>query len=185
MRTFSRLAAIGLGLVAAASSAHAATIALEAERNGDAVDVRAVATLSSDGATAWRVLTDYEQYTAFIPDLRSSQVIARRDGKVTVQQSGHAVLWLLRIPVDVTFEIRETPPDRLDSRAVAGTLRTLSSSYALIPTANGLLMTYVGHVVPGFALFGGIEQRAVERSLARQFQALADEIERQSMAVSR
>jgi hypothetical protein len=35
-------------------------------------------------------------------------------------------------------------------------------------------------VTPGFALFGQIELAAVEKNIARQFQALADQIERQS-----
>lgn len=52
-------------------------------------------------------------------------------------------------------------------------------------TDSEMLMTYAGHVVPGFALLGGIELRVVERNLARQFRALADEIERQGMAVPR
>ncbi len=185
MNTVSWLAAIGLALVAAAPPAIAATITLDAERNGDAIEVNAVAMLDADGATAWRVLTDYAHYTAFIPDLRSSQVIAHHDRTVTVQQSGDAVFWLVHVPIDITFEIHEAPPDKLDSRAVAGTLPALSSSYALIPTAKGTRMTYAGHVVPGFALLGSIEQEVVRKNIARQFQALADEIERQSMAVPR
>jgi hypothetical protein len=33
-------------------------------------------------------------------------------------------------------------------------------------------------VVPGFALFADLEQKALEQTVARQFQALADEMER-------
>jgi hypothetical protein len=35
----------------------------------------------------------------------------------------------------------------------------------------------------GFELFGHFEQMAVEQNVARQFQALADEIERRSAAI--
>jgi hypothetical protein len=63
---------------------------------------------------------------------------------------------------------------------VAGTLRALASSYALTPTASGVRLDYVGQVVAGFALFGYLEELAVQRNIARQFQALADEIERRS-----
>jgi hypothetical protein len=49
----------------------------------------------------------------------------------------------------------------------------------LTPANPGTRLDYSGHVEPGFALFGQIEQTAVERNVARQFQALADEIERQ------
>lgn len=166
--------------VAAVQHAAAATITLDAERDGDAVDIRANAMLDADSATAWRVLTDYNRYTEFIPDLRRSRVMARRGAMVMVEQSGDAALWLFKIPVDVTFEIREIAPYRLQSRAVAGTLRALTSSYALTPTATGIRLEYIGRAAPGYALFGRIEQAAIEHNIARQFQALADEIERQS-----
>lgn len=166
--------------VAAIQHAAAATITLDAERDGDAVDIRASAVLDADSATAWRVLTDYNRYTEFIPDLRLSRVMARRGAMVTVEQSGDAAIWLFKIPVDVTFEIREIPPYRLQSRAVAGTLRVLTSSYALTPAATGIRLEYTGRAAPGYALFGRIEQAAIEHNIARQFQALADEIERQS-----
>jgi hypothetical protein len=169
---------LGLALAAAQAGA-AATVTVSAERGVDTIDVRASAVLKADGATAWRVLTDYERYVDFIPDLRLSHVVARRDSTVTVKQSGDAALWLLRVPVRVTFEINEMAPDRIQSRAVGGTLRALTSCYALTPVPAGIRLDYVGHVTPGFALFGQVELAAVEQNVARQFQALADEIERQ------
>jgi carbon monoxide dehydrogenase subunit G len=171
---FAVIFAIAMALPAAA----AATIVVESERDGEAVNIRAKADLKADVATAWRVLTDYDRYVEFIPDLRLSRVVARHGSTVTVEQSGDAV-WLFNWPLDITFEINETPPSRLQSRAVAGSLRVLLSSYWLTAVNSGTRLDYSGHVEPGFALFGKIEQAAVERNVARQFQALADEIERQ------
>ena len=168
--------------VAAAQPAAAATITIGTERDGDAIDIRASVVLNADAATAWRVLTDYNRYTEFIPDLRLSRVVARRAATVTVEQSGDAALWLFKMPLDITFEIKEFPPNSLQSRAVAGSLRALTSSYALTRAGPGIRLDYVGRIAPGFELFGHIEQTAVEHNVARQFQALADEIERRSAA---
>jgi ribosome-associated toxin RatA of RatAB toxin-antitoxin module len=165
--------------VASAQPAVAATITIDAERDGESIDIRASAVLNADAATAWRVLTDYGRYTEFVPDLRLSRVVARHGATVTVEQSGDAALWLFRMPLDITFEINERPPYHLQSRAVAGSLRALSSSYALTPAASGMRLDYVGRAAPGYALFGRIEQAVIEHNVARQFQALADEIERQ------
>jgi hypothetical protein len=162
--------------------AAAATITIDAERNGDAIDIRGSVVLNADAATAWRVLTDYNRYTEFIQDLRLSRVVARHGATVTVEQTGDAALWLFKIPLDITFEIKEFSPNNLQSRAVAGSMRALTSSYMLTPTGPAIRLDYVGHVVAGFELFGHIEQSAVEHNVARQFQALADEIERQSAA---
>ena len=168
--------------IAAGQSAAAATINVVAERAGDTIDVRASAVLDADAATAWRVLTDYDRYTAFIPDLRLSRVIDRRGSTVTVRQSGNAALWMFRMPLDMTFEVEEIPPYRLKSRATAGSLRALTSSYTLVPDSSGFRLGYVGHITPGFPLFGVLEKPLVEQNVARQFQALVDEIERQSAA---
>jgi hypothetical protein len=93
-----------------------------------------------------------QSLTEFIPDLRMSRVVARRGATVIVEQSGNATLWLFKIPLDVTFEINEIPPNGLQSRAVAGSLR--------------VRLDYVGRVAPGFELFGPFEQIAVEQNLA-------------------
>jgi hypothetical protein len=168
--------------LAVVQPAAAAAISIDSERDGGAIDIHASAMLNADAVTAWHVLTDYNRYTEFIPDLRLSRVVARRGSTVTVQQSGDAVLWPFNVPLDITFEVQEIPPYRLKSRATAGSLRALTSSYTLTPDASGLRLSYVGRIAPGFALFGPIEETALAKNVARQFQALADEIERQSAA---
>lgn len=90
------VAAFTLALTAAAAHyAVAAAITVDAERRGDTIDIQASALLKADAATAWGVLTDYDRYIEFIPDLRASRVFARQDATVTVEQSGDAELWLL------------------------------------------------------------------------------------------
>jgi ribosome-associated toxin RatA of RatAB toxin-antitoxin module len=166
--------------LATATMAEAAIVTLDANRRGDAVEIQASAMLDVDRATAWQVLTGYDRYPEFIPDLRVSRIIARHGSMVTVEQSGEAVLWLFRMPIDVTYEIQEFPPDRLEARVVAGSLRALTSSYSLTPTAPGVRLDFTGHVVPGFALFGDLEQWVVRENIARQFQAIVDEIGRRA-----
>jgi hypothetical protein len=169
--------------IAVAQYGRAATIAVTAERHGDTIVVRASATLAADAATAWRVMTNYEGYPAFIPDLRTSRVVARSGRTVTVEQSGDARLWLVPLPLEITFEIDEDPPLRLQSRAVAGSLRALASRYVLTSVDVGVRLDYAGEIAPGFPLFGYLEQVAVQGNVARQFQALADEIERRAAAI--
>ena len=163
--------------------ADAATISIGVQRRGDRIDIEASAQLDADAAASWRVLADYERYVDFIPDLRVSRVAARRGATVIVEQSGDATLWLLRMPLDVTFEITEIAPTRLRSRAIAGSFPALESDYRLTPTGRGVRLEYRGLVATGYALFGPFEQLAVERNIARQFQALADAIEQRNAGV--
>lgn len=174
--------ALLLTVVATQPAAFAATISVDSEQRGGAIHIHASAVLNADTATAWQVLTDYDRYPEFIPDLRTSRVVARRGANVTVEQSGDAALWLFRWPLDITFEINELPPNGLRSRAVAGSLRALASRYTLSAVASGVRLEYEGDIAPGFEFFGDIEQIAVRQNVARQFQALADEIERKGTA---
>jgi len=167
-------------VLAGSQPAAAAIVTINARLQGATIDVHASALLNADAATAWRVLTDYDRYAEFIPDLQVSRVVARDGARITVEQSGDAALWLFKLPVHVTFEVNEHPPDRLRSRTVAGSVRVLASSYVLVPDASGLRLDYAGQIVPGFELVGRIERMMLERNAARHFQALADEIERRS-----
>lgn len=170
-----------LGLAAQwVAPASAAAVDVSIRRDGDAVLIEASATLKADTATAWDVLTDYDRYADFIPGLRASRVTARTGAVVTVEQSGDATVWLFRMPLDVTYEIAEFPPYRLRSRATASVLRTLDSTYVLTPTAAGVRLAYAGRLAPRRALLGRIERFAAQQSVVRDFQALADEIERRS-----
>jgi hypothetical protein len=177
-RRLSLAALLGLLAATMAGSAFAATIEIETRREGDAIEIRASARLDADLQSAWQVITDYGHFAAFIPDLRESRVIARQGAAVTVLQSGDAQLWLFRMPLAITFAIVESAPNRLHSRAVAGSMRSLESDYELKSEGHGVRLLYAGHVVPGFSLFGSFEERAVEHNVGRQLRALADEIER-------
>ena len=181
VKRFAAASALAI-VVAAAPCANSAAITISAERQGDTIDIRASALLQADAETAWRVLTGYDRYTDFIPDLRTSRVVARRGPRVIVEQSGEARVWAFPVPLDITFEIIELPPHSLRSHARSGTLRALESSYVLTPTKAGVRLDYVGHVTPGFGFFGPIELQAVKQNVARQFQALAGEIANQSAA---
>ena len=163
-----------------AQSAAAATIAISLARHADTVEIKGSAELNADPATAWRVLTDYERYVDFIPDLQGSRVVARNGATVIVAETGNVMLWRLHMPLDVTFEVTEMAPTSLISRVVAGDLRALKSRYVLTPAGNGVRLEYDGKLDSGFALFRAVEQLAVKQNVPRRFQALADEIERQS-----
>jgi ribosome-associated toxin RatA of RatAB toxin-antitoxin module len=157
-----------------------ASISVTAERRGDTIDITASALLNAEAATAWRVLTDYDRYTQFIPNLHVSRVIARHGASVTVEQSGNAALWFFRKRVDVTYHVTESPPNTIHSRAIGGSLRALTSTYSLTPDKAGVRLDYVGHIAPGYEILGPIEQIAVRRNVESEFRALADEIERSS-----
>ncbi|HSC99985.1 MAG TPA: SRPBCC family protein, partial [Casimicrobiaceae bacterium] len=124
------------------------------------------------------VLTDYARYADFVPGLRSSQVLSRHGSRLTVTQSGDAPVWLLRMPFEITYEVTEFPPFRVESNASAESLRRFDSTYLLTPSAGGVRIDYVGHLAPRSAWMGRIESMAARQSVVTEFRALAEQIER-------
>src|SRR4029453_776560 len=150
-----------------ANSAAAATIAISVASHPDAIEIAGSAQLDADAETAWRVLTDYERYIDFIPDLHGSRVVARNGATVTVEQTGNVILWGLHMPLDVTFEITEIAPTSLVSRVVAGDLRSLNSRYVLTPVGTGVRLEYSGKLDSGFVLLDALETLAVKQNVPR------------------
>jgi len=163
-----------------ASFAAGATVSVDVEHDADAVVIHASTRLTSDAATAWGVLTDYDRYADFIPGVMSSRVVDRRGPTVLVEQSDELALWLLRLPLRVTYVIHEFPPNRVQSRATADALPALESSYVITPMAPGVRLDYVGRIGRGWLLLSRMVQAALRLGVVRHFTALADEIERRS-----
>ena len=160
------------------STASAATVDVSVHRVDDTVVIEASALVAADSETAWRVLTDYDHYVDFVPGLKDSHVVSRQGDRLTVAQSGDASFWLLRMPYDVTYEVTEFPPYRVESRATASALRHFESTYVLTPSSRNVRIDYIGHLAPRDALMGRFEQMAARRGIVREFEALVEEIER-------
>jgi len=151
---------------------------VRAWRDDDAVIVQAQADLDASLQIAWRVLTDYEHYADFIPDLKSSRVLARVGNTAIVEQKGEAGFFLYHFPLEVTLSVTEGPGTAVTSRAISGTFREMIGSYVLTPTSAGVRLVYTGRLVPTFRLPPLIGVAAVRAAVERQFMALAREIRR-------
>ena len=186
VRTTARMAAVILFATSAAfgaARASSAPVTVDIQRDDGAFSIAASAMLRADVPTAWRILTAYGEYPRFIPGIQSSHVVARRGRVVTVEQSDDALLWPMHWAMHIMYEITESPPDRLESRAVARLMPALQSHYHLTSTPDGVRLDYSGRLEAGLAL-REIGEWAIRRTISRQFQALADEIERNGAAVA-
>lgn len=175
-----RVAAL-LALASAATEAGAADVVVSVEHAGAVTVVHADARVATSLATAWGVLTDYDRYDRFIPGVRASRTLARDGANVTVAQSDDVVIGVLPLRVDVTYDIVESPPDRLRSHAQAGALPVLDSVYTLVQDASGVRVDYVGRIEGGLPLIAPLASSMLATSVTRQFEALAGEIERRTL----
>lgn len=171
-----------LMVVGTASGASLDRVTVEARRDGDAVIVEAHASLHADLETAWDVLTDYDRYAEFIPDLKSSRILARSGSSVIVEQKGQAGFFLFRFPMEVTMSVSEEPRSGITSRAIAGTFREMTGSYTLTRDGDELRFTYSGRMVPDFVLPPLIGTAAVKAAVRKQFGALVKRMQTRAAA---
>jgi hypothetical protein len=175
-----RLLALVFGLILLSRPVRADELRVEARRDGEAVVVSARAALRVDPALVWEVLTAYERYPEFVPDLTSSRVLARAGSTAIVEQKGVAGFFLYRFALEVRLAVSEQPYQRVSSYAISGTLKEMTGLYELAVDGDVVHLTYSGRLVPAFKLPPLIGLAAMRGSVERQFRALTREILRRS-----
>jgi hypothetical protein len=167
-----------LPLLALLVPARAAEITVSATRSGDTLRVEANAEFEGSLERAWRVLTDYGRFAAFVPDLQVSQVLSRDGNSVLVEQKGAARLLFWSYPMEVRLAITEHPFERIKSRSVAGNFREMENTYTLEMRRGQVYLTYSGHMVPDFYVPPLIGTLALTQHVESTFRALVNEMER-------
>jgi ribosome-associated toxin RatA of RatAB toxin-antitoxin module len=170
-------------LVCVAAVATAADISVQATRDGEAVEMEAVAEITAGLARAWEVLTDYNRLSQFVPDLRESRVVSREGAKAVVEQKGVARFLFFTYPIEVRLAVTEYPRQRIESQAIAGNFRELRSVYTLEAREGGVRLRYQGRLVPDFEL-PLFHTYVLKSNVEATFRAMVEEIERDQKPVA-
>ena len=155
-----------------------ASVDVQATRNGDLIDVRALATVHASLAVVWSTLTDYERLPEFIPGLESSRIIDRQGNTITVAQTGQARFLFLTLPIAVTLQSTERPPHVVEVRRIAGSVRHLQGRYEAeqLPDRK-VRLRWIGSVSPEADLPPLIGTTLARLSIQEQFEGMVREIE--------
>jgi ribosome-associated toxin RatA of RatAB toxin-antitoxin module len=175
-------------LLAASPAARAAEeLSVQAERQGDGVEVRARAVVFAPLHLVWEVLTDYERLPAFIPGITRSVVLSRQGNRVLVEQAGEARFLVFTFPIETRLEVSESARQHVTSRAVSGNLRRMQGRYeiAVDERRKACILSYRGAIEPDFELPPLIGVAAMRAMVEEQFTAMVAEIERRAAAGAR
>jgi carbon monoxide dehydrogenase subunit G len=171
------------GTLAAQSAVAAEQIRFETDNEGELITITASADMQVAPGTVWAVISDYDRLAEFIPDMRSSRVIRRDGDQVLIEQTGEFGFLFFRRPVEVRLAVAESPPRRIVAHAVGGNLQSLEGRYAIESLPGGeVRLSYSGRLVPGFQVPRFVSRMAVRSTMARQFQALVQEIVRRDLS---
>ncbi len=169
-------------LLCAALVAQAADlVAVQASRQGDAVEVQAQALVTAPQALIWKTLTDYDRLAEFVPGISKSHLLSRSGGVSTVEQTGTARLWFFTYPIDVVVESTERPPHAIDMRLLRGNLRRLDGGYRIekVDAREGTYwLKWSGVIEPSAPIPLAMAVPLMRANIAEQFTGMVREIER-------
>ncbi len=188
MRYWVRLAtrylviAIAVAVVITAARVESAQdVAVDAQRQGNALAISAYARIRAPLPLIWQTLTDYDHLAEFIPGMEQSRVIDRHGSIAIVEQTGAAALWIFRYPIAVVVEADEHYPGTIGVRMLAGNLKQLTGAYRIetvAGTRNQFVLQWRGIIEPDIFLPLFITAPGLRETVADQFLGMVNEIER-------
>lgn len=131
--------------------------------------------------TAWQVLTDYDNFERFMPNIASCKIISSKGDRILFEQVNVVDLWLFKQKFTVQIEAIKTKPNKIDFKIVDGDLKKLVGRWQIKETSPGkILVSHAVEVEPGDKtekpLFYGIYESSLEETL----KAIAQEITKRS-----
>jgi ribosome-associated toxin RatA of RatAB toxin-antitoxin module len=175
---------LGWGLIGANSARSDEGIRFEAVWEGEFVAVSADADLQVEAAMAWSVLTDYDRFAEFIPDMVSSRIVSRSRNGMVVEQRGEFGFLFFRQPVHLVLDVVLEPPRRILARSISGDLRDLMGIFEISETPQALRLSYKARFLPALSLPPFIGLAIVRHQMEKQFAAMVKEMVRRGALAS-
>ena len=127
----------------------------------------------------WKVLTDYENLSSFIPNLASSAVLAKTGNTVHLAQVGSQQLLGLKFSAQVELELTEHLADGLlQFRMVKGDFRRFEGNWRLQALPDGTSLLYELTVQGCLGMPVGLIEQRLRSDLAANLLAVEQEASR-------
>ena len=133
-----------------------------------------------DREVAWGVLTDYNHWAEFVPDLLVSRVISRPGEPLRLEQRGR-IPWLPNFPVVMLVAVEESPPKLVRMQRIAGNVRALQGEWQIQGNAP-VRLVYRSVVEPGFPMPPQVSVDIFRHDAKVRLEAMAQEMERRAGA---
>lgn len=154
---------------------------------GDRGDYTARVLVTASNATTWEVLTDYNNFQQFLPNVVTSQVLATNGNQKIFEQVNIFRVFIITQRSRVRIAVTETHPKTIAFRLLEGDLGFLEGSWNIEPVSlvpgrrpDRILISHQVSVDPGSNpqdLFFSIYKESLADTLA----ALKQEIEKRSL----
>lgn len=185
MAVLRQVATLLLGLVVAfaATAGGEPKVTVDVSQSGEAFLIDAALEVETPLATAWGVLTDFDNMGTILTNLKSSRISSRTGNTLIVKQEGAAKFGLFSFSFWSEREVRLEPMQRITVKGLAGSVKRMSSETRIEARGAGVQVRYHAEVVPDSflaRLFGG---SFVRHEIGEQFRLMAREMLRRESAV--
>jgi hypothetical protein len=158
-----------------------ARVKVEADATHIKVEAEIGTTVNRD--IAWQVLSDYDHWAEFIPDMLLSRVVSRPGEPLLVEQRG-TVPWMRGFPLVVIARVEESPGRGLQFQRVAGNLKAIEGAWRIKGRSNVRLL-YQSSVEPGFPLPPQVSVEIFRQDAKAKLEAMAQEMARRKALKTR
>lgn len=137
--------------------------------------------INGSAAAAWAVLTDYNNFASFLPNVESSRLLSRNGNQVTFEQVN--VLRVASVPVRnrVTITSSEQRPSQIQFVVIDGNEPIMQGVWQLQQaSARQLVLTHQVVISPRSDLMRDVYSRIYRDQLETTLVSLRREIERRS-----
>jgi len=131
-----------------------------------------------DRDLAWAVLTDYNRWSEFIPDLHVSRVISPPGEPIRLEQRG-SIPWLPNFPLVMIALVEEYPPRTIRFQRIAGNIQALVGEWQ-IQGKSPVRLVYRATVMPGFPMPPEASIEIFRHDAKVRLEAMAREMERRA-----
>lgn len=162
--------------------AHAeARVSVDADATRIRVEAQIATTVNRD--LAWQVLSDYNHWAEFIPDMQLSRVVSKPGEPLLVEQRG-VIPWLPNFPLVVIASVQETPKKGLRFQRVAGNIRAIEGEWQ-IHGWRKVRLVYRSTVEPGFPIPPQMSIEIFKQDAKAKLEAMAAEMARRKARKTR
>lgn len=174
------LLALGAAVLCLKVGAVSADARVRVEANEAMISIQAEIDTRVDRDQAWGVLTDYNRWSEFIPNLEICRVISAPGEPIRLEQRG-SIPWLPNFPLVMIALVEEFPPRAIRFQRIAGNIRALAGEWQ-IQGKSPVRLVYRSTVLPGFPLPPEASIEIFRHDAKVRLEAMAREMERRAAA---
>jgi Polyketide cyclase / dehydrase and lipid transport len=171
-----------LGMLLLAPLQALAEASVQIESKGTALYVQAEIDTTADSKTAWEVLTDYDHWTEFIPDLLVSRVISHPGDPLQLEHRAR-IPSMPNFPVVMILQVEESPLKRIRFYRTAGNVLSFAGEWLIEGKSRQVHLVYRAVLTPGFPMPPQASMEIFRNDAKVRMEAMAQEMARRMPAL--